>query len=73
MSIRNSAFASTDVQCWRDLYKATLLEKHQQKLPSRIAGAQRALICELENTCGVGPTVKKSNLLMTHLRAIGAP
>jgi hypothetical protein len=44
MSIRNSAFASTDVQHWGESYKAALLEKDQQKLPARVAHAQRALI-----------------------------
>jgi hypothetical protein len=40
----SSSSSSTVVQHWRELYIAALLEPDQQKLPSRIAKAERALM-----------------------------
>jgi hypothetical protein len=36
--------ASTAVQDWRELYLAALFETDRQKLPSRIAAAEKALL-----------------------------
>jgi hypothetical protein len=44
MKIRNPSSASISVQHWRELYKAALFETDRQKLPSRIAEAEKALI-----------------------------
>ena len=40
----SSLSSSNDVQEWRKLYVAALFETDQQKLPSRIAEAERALM-----------------------------
>ena len=42
--MRNPSSASIGVQNWREVYKAALFETDRQKLPSRIAEAEKALI-----------------------------
>jgi hypothetical protein len=44
MKIRNPSSASIDAHNWRELYKAALFETDRQKLPSRIAEAEKTLI-----------------------------
>lgn len=55
MNITDSSSTSTGVQSWRELYRAAISETDQQKLPSRIAEAERALVLrgrELSATSG---------------------
>ena len=44
MKVRNPSSASIGVQNWREVYEAALFETDRQKLPSRIAEAEKALI-----------------------------
>lgn len=44
MKVRNPSSPSIGVQNWRELYTAALFETDRQKLPSRIAEAEKALI-----------------------------
>ena len=44
MTQKDSPSASTSSQRWRELYRAALFEADQQKVPSRIDQAERALI-----------------------------
>jgi len=44
MSKKKMPSASTTFQNWRDLYLAALFERDRQKLSSRIAAAERALL-----------------------------
>jgi hypothetical protein len=51
----SSLSSSNGVQEWRKLYVAALFETNQQKLPSRIAEAERALMMradDLFTNCG---------------------
>jgi hypothetical protein len=43
MTISNLCFGPSSVQGWSQLYLAALFETDQQKLPSRIAEAERAM------------------------------
>jgi hypothetical protein len=44
MTLQKLPSASTAVQDWRDLYLSALFETDRQKLPSRIAIAEKALL-----------------------------
>lgn len=44
MTSRNLAFESNTVWDWRELYLAALFETNKQKLPCRIAEAEKALL-----------------------------
>jgi hypothetical protein len=44
MNIGNRPSVSTDIQDWRQLYLSALFETDNEKLPMRLAQAERALI-----------------------------
>lgn len=61
MKVRNPSSVSIGVQNWREVYKAALFETDRQKLPSCIAEAEKALICERENYLQYPATLPKKN------------
>jgi hypothetical protein len=63
MVTRKLSCASNGVQEWHELYVAALFETDQQKLPSRIAEAERALRMSADDLCGPQsglPTIRNS-------------
>jgi hypothetical protein len=55
MTISNLCFGPSNVQDWSQLYIAALFETDKQKLPSRIAEAEKAMTLrarELFTICG---------------------
>jgi hypothetical protein len=72
MKVRNPSSDSIGVQNWREVYKAALFETDRQKLPSRIAEAERALILRRENYLQYRAIrSKKDKLLMTRFTRCG--
>jgi hypothetical protein len=69
----SSSFSSNGVQEWRNLYVAALFETDLQKLPSRIAEAERALMKRADEVLSMsGNNCKESQALDDALYALRA-
>ena len=70
----NSPSAHIGVQNWRTLHRAALLETNQDKLPSRIAAAQTALVLRahelFEMSCEHGTEGEEIDNALYALRAL---
>jgi hypothetical protein len=75
MKMRNPSSASIGVQNWREVYKAALFETDRQKLPSRIAEAEKALILRARELFAMsGDTIEEGQAVddaLYALRALG--
>jgi hypothetical protein len=75
MTARKLHSASIDIGEWRELYKVALFETDRQKLPSRLAEAERALILrakELFATSAKGEEWRAAEKARYALRALGS-
>jgi hypothetical protein len=73
MKVRNPSSDSIGVQNWREVYKAALFETDRQKLPSRIAEAERALILRARELFTIsGDTIEEGQAVDDALYALRA-
>ena len=73
MNVRNPSSASISAQNWREAYKTALFETDRQKLPSRIAEAEKALILRARELFAMsGDTTEEGQAVDDALYALGA-